>query len=192
MIKNVCVYASSSTLLDEIYVNKAEELGRTLAQRGIGLVYGAGGYGLMGAAARGAREAGGSVIGVIPEKMDVDGVVFDGCTELFVTRTMRERKALMEDKSDAFIALPGGFGTFEEVLEIIALRLLMYHTKPVVILNINGFYDALVKQFDIAVEQKFASPKALEMFGVFSEVDEALAYIENYQPEVYIKNELFK
>ena len=192
MIKNVCVYASSSTLLDEIYVNKAEELGRTLAQRGIGLVYGAGGYGLMGAAARGAREAGGSVIGVIPEKMDVDGVVFDGCTELFVTRTMRERKALMEDKSDAFIALPGGFGTFEEVLEIIALRLLMYHTKPVVILNINGFYDALVKQFDIAVEQQFASPKALEMFGVFSEVDEALAYIENYQPEVYIKNELFK
>ncbi len=192
MIKNVCVYASSSTLLDDIYVNTAAELGRTLAQRGIGLVYGAGGYGLMGAAARGAREAGGSVIGVIPEKMDVDGVVYEGCTELFVTRTMRERKALMEDKSDAFIALPGGFGTFEEVLEIIALRLLMYHTKPVVILNINGFYDALVKQFDVAVEQKFASPKALEMYGVFSKIDEALAYIENYQPEVYIKNELFK
>ena len=192
MIKNVCVYASSSTLLDDIYVNTAAELGRTLAQRGIGLVYGAGGYGLMGAAARGAREAGGSVIGVIPEKMDVDGVVFEGCTELFVTRTMRERKALMEDKSDAFIALPGGFGTFEEVLEIIALRLLMYHTKPVVILNINGFYDALVKQFDVAVEQNFASPKALEMYGVFSEIDEALKYIENYQPEVYIKNELFK
>lgn len=192
MIKNVCVYASSSTLLDDIYVNTAAELGRTLAQRGIGLVYGAGGYGLMGATARGAREAGGSVIGVIPEKMDVDGVVYEGCTELFVTRTMRERKALMEDKSDAFIALPGGFGTFEEVLEIIALRLLMYHTKPVVILNINGFYDALVKQFDVAVEQKFASPKALEMYGVFSEIDEALKYIENYQPEVYIKNELFK
>ena len=192
MIKNVCVYASSSTLLDDIYVNTAAELGRTLAQRGIGLVYGAGGYGLMGAAARGAREAGGSVIGVIPEKMDVDGVVYEGCTELFVTRTMRERKALMEDKSDAFIALPGGFGTFEEVLEIIALRLLMYHTKPVVILNINGFYDALVKQFDVAVEQNFASPKALEMYGVFSEIDEALKYIENYQPEVYIKNELFK
>ena len=192
MIKNVCVYASSSTLLDDIYMNTAEELGRTLAQRGIGLVYGAGGYGLMGAAARGAREAGGSVIGVIPEKMDVDGVVYEGCTELFVTRTMRERKALMEDKSDAFIALPGGFGTFEEILEIIALRLLMYHTKPVVILNINGYYDPLVRQFDVAVEQKFASPKALEMYGVFSEIDEALEYIENYQPEVYIKNELFK
>ncbi len=192
MIKNVCVYASSSELLDEVYVNTAAELGRALAQRGIGLVYGAGGYGLMGATARGAREAGGSVIGVIPEKMDVDGVVFEGCTELFVTRTMRERKALMEDKSDAFIALPGGFGTFEEVLEIIALRLLMYHTKPVVILNINGFYDALVRQFDVAVEQKFASPKALKMFGVFSDIGEALEYIGNYQPEVYIKNELFK
>ena len=178
MIKNVCA------TLDDIYVNTATALGRALAQRGMGLVYGAGGYGLMGAAARGAREAGGIVIGVIPEKMDVDGVVYEGCTELFVTRTMRERKALMEDKSDAFIALPGGFGTFEEVLEIIALRLLMYHTKPVVILNVNGYYDALVRQFDVAVEQKFASPKALEMYGVFSEIDGALKYIENYQPEV--------
>jgi uncharacterized protein (TIGR00730 family) len=192
MIKNVCVYASSSELLDNSYMEAATDLGKALAQRGWGLVYGAGGYGLMGAAARGAREAGGSVIGVIPEKMDVDGVVYEGCTELFVTRTMRERKALMEDKSDAFIALPGGFGTFEEVLEIIALRLLMYHTKPVVILNINGYYDALVRQFDVAVEQKFASPKALEMYGVFSGIEQALAYIENYEPEVYIKNELFK
>jgi uncharacterized protein (TIGR00730 family) len=192
MIKNVCVYASSSELLDNSYIEAATDLGKALAQRGWGLVYGAGGYGLMGAAARGAREAGGSVIGVIPEKMDVDGVVYEGCTELFVTRTMRERKALMEDKSDAFIALPGGFGTFEEVLEIIALRLLMYHTKPVVILNINGYYDALVRQFDVAVEQKFASAKALEMYGVFSGIEQALAYIENYEPEVYIKNELFK
>jgi len=192
MIKNVCVYASSSSLLDDLYMEAATDLGRALARRGWGLVFGAGTYGLMGAAARGAAEGGGVTIGVVPEKMDVDGVVYDKCTELFVTRTMRERKALMEDKADAFIALPGGFGTFEELLEIIALRQLGYHAKPVVILNVNGYYDALIAQFDRAVEQNFSSPEALEVFGVFADIGEALNYIETYQPKEYVKNRLFK
>jgi uncharacterized protein (TIGR00730 family) len=192
MIKNVCVYASSSSLLDNIYTEAAAELGRALAKRGWGLVFGAGAHGLMGATARGAAEAGGVTIGVVPEKMDVDGVVYDNCTELFVTRTMRERKALMEEKADAFIALPGGFGTFEELLEIIALRQLGYHQKPVVILNVNGYYDALIAQFDRAVEQRFSSPEALSVFGVFGAAEEALDYIETYQPKEYVKNRLFK
>jgi len=192
MIKNVCVYASSSSLVDDVYVEAAAELGRAMAQRGWGLVFGAGADGLMGAAARGAAEAGGVTIGVVPEKMDVDGVVYGSCTELFVTRTLRERKALMEDKADAFIALPGGFGTFEELLEIIALRQLGYHKKPVAILNVNGYYDGLIAQFDKAVEQRFSAPGALSVFGVFGTVEETLNYIETYQPTEYVKNRLFK
>ena len=192
MIKNVCVYASSSSLVDDVYVEAATELGRAMAQRGWGLVFGAGADGLMGAAARGAAEAGGVTIGVVPEKMDVDGVVYGSCTELFVTRTLRERKALMEDKADAFIALPGGFGTFEELLEIIALRQLGYHRKPVAILNVNGYYDGLIAQFDKAVEQRFSGPGALSVFGVFGTVEETLDYIETYVPTEYVKNRLFK
>ena len=192
MIKNVCVYASSSSLVDDVYVEAATELGRAMAQRGWGLVFGAGADGLMGAAARGAAEAGGVTIGVVPEKMDVDGVVYDSCTELFVTRTLRERKALMEDKADAFIALPGGFGTFEELLEIIALRQLGYHRKPVAILNVNGYYDGLIAQFDKAVEQRFSGPGALSVFGVFGTVEETLNYIDTYVPTEYVKNRLFK
>ena len=192
MIKNVCVYASSSSLVDDVYVEAAAELGRALAQRGWGLVFGAGADGLMGAAARGAAEAGGVTIGVVPEKMDVDGVVYGSCTELYVTRTLRERKALMEDKADAFIALPGGFGTFEELLEIIALRQLGYHKKPVAILNVNGYYDGLIAQFDRAVEQRFSAPGALSVFGVFGTVEETLDYIETYVPTEYVKNRLFK
>ena len=192
MIKNVCVYASSSSLVDDVYVEAATELGRAMAQRGWGLVFGAGADGLMGAAARGAAEAGGVTIGVVPEKMDVDGVVYGSCTELFVTRTLRERKALMEDKADAFIALPGGFGTFEELLEIIALRQLGYHRKPVAILNVNGYYDGLIAQFDKAVEQRFSGPGALSVFGVFGTVEETLNYIDTYVPTEYVKNRLFK
>jgi len=192
MIKNVCVYASSSSLVDDVYVEAAAELGRALAQRGWGLVFGAGADGLMGAAARGAAEAGGVTIGVVPEKMDVDGVVYDSCTELFVTRTLRERKAMMEDKADAFVALPGGFGTYEELLEIIALRQLGYHKKPVAILNVNGYYDGLIAQFDKAVEQRFSGPGALSVFGVFGTVEETLNYIDTYVPTEYVKNRLFK
>lgn len=192
MIKNVCVYASSSSFVDGVYKEAAAELGRAMAQRGWGLVFGAGADGLMGAAARGAAAAGGVTVGVVPEKMDVDGVVYNQCTELFVTRTMRERKALMEDKADAFIALPGGFGTFEEILEIIALRQLGYHQKPVAIMNVNGYYGGLIAQFDKAVKQRFSGPGALSVFGVFSTVKETLDYIETYEPTDYVKNRLFK
>ena len=193
MIKNVCVYASSSRYLEDVYKDAAAQLGRALAQEGLGLVFGAGGDGLMGAAARAATAHGGVTIGVVPELMNVDGVIYDGCTELYVTRTMRERKAKMEEMADAFIALPGGFGTFEELLEIIALRQLGYHQKPVAVLNVNGYYDALIAQFDAAAAQRFAVPEALTLYGVFSDIGQTLDYIKTHRPEtVYKKNRLFK
>lgn len=193
MIKNVCVYASSSRYLEDIYVNAATQLGCALALEGLGLVFGAGAEGLMGALARGASAHGGVTIGVVPEMMNVDGVIYDGCTELFVTRTMRERKAMLEEKADAFIALPGGFGTFEELLEIITLKQLGYHQKPVAVLNVNGYYDALIAQFDTAAAQRFAAPEALTLYGVFGEIRETMEYIKTYRPETaYKKNMLFK
>lgn len=193
MIKNVCVYASSSRHLEDIYIDAAMRLGQVLAQEGLGLVFGAGAEGLMGALARGASAHGGVTIGVVPEMMNVDGVIYDGCTELFVTRTMRERKAMLEEKADAFIALPGGFGTFEELLEIITLKQLGYHQKPIAILNVNRYYDALIAQFDLAAAQRFAAPEALTLYGVFGEIGATMEYIKAYRPETaYKKNRLFK
>ena len=193
MIKNVCVYASSSRHLEDIYIDAATRVGQVLAQEGLGLVFGAGAEGLMGALARGASAHGGVTIGVVPEMMNVDGVIYDGCTELFVTRTMRERKAMLEEKADAFIALPGGFGTFEELLEIITLKQLGYHQKPIAVLNVNGYYDALIAQFDTAAVQRFAAPEALTLYGVFGEIGATMEYIKAYRPETaYKKNRLFK
>ena len=193
MIKNVCVYASSSRHLEDIYIDAATRVGQVLAPEGLGLVCGAGAEGLMGALARGASAHGGVTIGVVPEMMNVDGVIYDGCTELFVTRTMRERKAMLEEKADAFIALPGGFGTFEELLEIITLKQLGYHQKPIAVLNVNGYYDALIAQFDLAAAQRFAAPEALTLYGVFGEIGATMEYIKAYRPETaYKKNRLFK
>ncbi|MDD5016865.1 MAG: TIGR00730 family Rossman fold protein [Eubacteriales bacterium] len=181
-MKNVCVFASSSTKLAAIYKKEARELGRRIAQRGWGIVFGAGTEGLMGELARGAAEFGGSIIGVIPDLMNKKGIVYEQCTTLYDTRTVRERKAIMEEKADAFIALPGGFGTLEEILEIITLKQLGYHSKPVVLLNTNGFFDHLIAQFDKTVSQSFAEKDALSAFAVFNDIDAALQYVDTYDP----------
>ena len=192
-MKNICVYASSSCLLDDIYLDTAFRLGGRIAQKGYGIVFGAGTDGLMGALARGAAEQGGALIGVIPEMMNVKEIIFEHCTQLHVTRTMRERKALMEEKADAFIALPGGFGTFEEILEIIAFKQLGCHQKPVAFFNVNGYYDALIAQFDEAVCQQFTAKEALSVFGVYGNIDEMLNDMETDRPAAtYKKNELMK
>jgi TIGR00730 family protein len=119
--------------------------------------------------------------------MNVPGVAFEGCTELIATHTMRERKAVMEQRSDAFIALPGGFGTLEEILEIITLRQLGYHKKPVVLINTLGFYDSLAAQFEQIILQRFADKGSLSVFGVVSTPGAALDYIENAAPASFVK-----
>ncbi len=182
----ICVFGASSSVIDRTYIDRVERLGRKIAERGHGLVYGAGASGLMGAAARGAYSAGGSITGVVPdffesEDMGVDGRIFNKCTELIKTGSMRERKRIMEDKADAFIIVPGGIGTFEEFFEVFTLKQLERHNKAIVILNINGYYDAMFKMLDEAVKRKFMREACRLLYEVCVDEDEALDYIENYK-----------
>lgn len=185
MDKVICVYSSSSDSIDEVYFKKASELGSAIAADKDALLFGGGMRGLMGATAKAAHLNGGRVIGVIPEALNQKGVVYETCDELIITKGMRERKAIMDERSDAFIALPGGYGTFEELLEIITLKQLKYHNKPIVIINDCGYYDYLLKQFDIAINNRFAKPESSTLYFVASDVSEALDYISNYKPIIY-------
>lgn len=183
---DICVFGASSSIIDKSYIDVVEVLGRKIAEKGHGLIYGAGASGLMGAAARGAYEKGGKIIGVVPdfflsEDMGVDGRLFQNCTEIIKTDSMRERKRIMEDMADAFIIVPGGIGTFEEFFEIFTLKQLERHNKAIAILNINGYYDAMLKMLDVAVEHKFLREACSQLYKVFDNIDDTLDYIENYK-----------
>lgn len=178
MTKLLCVYCSSSDRIDPKYAAAAEELGRELVARGWGLVYGGGKTGLMGAVARGTKLAGGRVVGVIPEFMKARELAFDEADELVTVVTMRERKLLMEARADAFVTLPGGWGTLEEIMEILTLRQLDVVKKPCVFLNQDGFYDDLLRMFDRMLAEKFFKPSNMDLFrvattvsGVFDEIE---------------------
>jgi uncharacterized protein (TIGR00730 family) len=147
--KSVAVFCASANGVKPEYAAAADELGRTLADRGIGLIYGGGKTGLMGAVADGALAAGGHVVGVIPHVLVDLEVAHDGVSELHVTSTMHTRKALMAERADAFIILPGGYGTFEEMFEVLAWQTLKIHSKPVVLLNVAGFYDTMLAFLDV-------------------------------------------
>jgi len=147
--KSVAVYCASAEGARPEYRRAAEELGRALGERGLGLIYGGGRTGLMGAVADAALAAGGHVVGVIPHVLVDKEVAHHGVTELHVTSTMHTRKALMAERADAFVILPGGYGTFEEMFEVLAWQTLKIHSKPVVLLNVAGFYDKLLEFLDI-------------------------------------------
>jgi len=185
MDKVICVYSSSSCTIDRQYFDIAGELGREIALRGDRMLYGGGLIGLMGASAKAVHEHGGKVIGVIPKALNIKGVVYESCDELIETPGMRERKAIMDARSDAFIALPGGYGTLEEILEIITLKQLRYHNKPVVIINANGFYDRLIEQFELIIGQNFAKPECRKLYFVTDRVSQALEYIDSYTPHTF-------
>lgn len=188
-MKNICVFASSSDSLADVYKTAARELGAAIAKANMGIVFGAGTDGLMGELARSVHSHGGKVIGVIPDSLNFDGIVYPHCDALFDTRTMHERKAIMAQRSSAFIALPGGFGTLEEIIEIITLKQLRYHNKAIVILNINGFFDPLIAQFNQTIEQNFASAQVLSLFSVQRSVADAMHYTQTYCPtNTYKKN----
>lgn len=176
-MKSICIFCSSSRSLDETYHSIAGTIGRELAKRKIVQINGAGEVGLMGTLTREAVANGGKVIGVIPEKLNVPGIVSDHCTELVVTKSLAERKKIMFEKADAFLALPGGYGTLEELLEVITLKQLKYFDKKIFILNINGFYDPLVLQFEKMNREHFISTRHMNLFGSFQTVDDLLKEI---------------
>ncbi len=187
-MKRICVFCGSNAGLNPIYRAEAEKVGRLLAARGIELVYGAGNIGLMGAVADACLEAGGTVIGVIPEALvgkEVAGRVVDhrALTRLEVVDSMHTRKARMAELSDGFIALPGGFGTFEEFCEILTWGQLGFHVKPMGLLNINGFYDPLLAMFDRAVSDGFLRPQNRAMALADTEIETLLAQMDGYRPE---------
>jgi len=147
--KSIAVFCASANGARPEYRAAAEELGHALAQRGLGLIYGGARVGLMGAVADAALAAGGHVVGVIPHVLVDKEVAHQGITELHVTSTMHTRKALMAEKADAFLILPGGYGTFEEMFEVLAWQTLKIHSKPVVLLDVAGFYDKLLEFLDV-------------------------------------------
>jgi uncharacterized protein (TIGR00730 family) len=147
--KSVAVFCAAADGARPVYRAAAEELGRTLAERGLGLIYGGAKVGLMGAVADAAIAAGGYVVGVIPHVLVDKEITHEGVSELHVVETMHVRKALMGERADAFFILPGGYGTFEELFEVVAWQTLKLHSKPVVLLNVAGFYDKLLEFLDV-------------------------------------------
>lgn len=176
---NICVYGASSAEIDKKYIAAAENLGEEMAKRGHSLIFGGGATGLMGAVARGLDKKGGYSLGVAPTFFDKPGVLYENCSEFIFTETMRQRKEIMENRADAFVMTPGGIGTFEEFFEILTLKQLGQHNKPIAVLNTGGYFDALAKMLQNAVEQGFMKAGCLSLFGMFEDAQELLNYIES-------------
>ena len=184
----ICVYGASSEAISDFYKEEIYKLGKMLANRKIDIVYGGGAQGLMGAVARGVFENGGDVLGVSPDFFDVDGVLYENCSKMIFTKTMRERKTIMENNADAFIMTPGGCGTFEEFFEILTLKQLQRHNKAIVIYNCGGYFDVLLEMMERSIEQRCTKPATRELYYVTDDPQDAIDYIVNYVPrEISIK-----
>ncbi len=181
---NICVFCSSSNAIPELYFDEAKELGRLIGENLHAIVYGGAAVGLMHTVAEAARQAGANSVGIIPESIHNRRLSSPRDHEQIITPNMRERKYLMRKRSDAFIALPGGFGTLEEILEVIALKQLQYHNKAIVFINTDGFYNALFQQFERAYKDSFSKEDYKNTYYIAESSLEAINYIQNYQPVV--------
>jgi uncharacterized protein (TIGR00730 family) len=187
-MKSICVYCGSNAGIDPDFTSSARALGRTLAEQDITLVYGGGRVGLMGSVADATLEAGGQVIGVIPEFLALKEIAHPGLTQLHVVESMHARKALMVEHSEAFIALPGGIGTMEELFEIWTWSQLGQHKHPVGLLNVNGYYDDLVAFLDRMTDQGFVDPTHRQGLKVSSEIGHLLDAFADYEaPEADVR-----
>jgi len=189
MPKLLCVYCSSSLHLDEAYYEMADRVGREMVSHGWGLVYGGGNAGLMGSVARGVKAAGGVVVGVIPEFMKVRELAFEHADELISVDTMSERKKLMIERADGFLALPGGIGTLEEITEVLTLRYLAQARHPTVFLNQNGYYDHLFRFFEHMQSERFKT-RMEGLYDVAASVEDIWPHLQAEQS--YVVDPLWK
>ena len=178
---NICVYGASSATLKDIYYEKTEEFGRAMGKRGHGLVFGGGATGMMGAAARGVAAEKGYILGIAPRFFDQPGVLYEKCTEFIFTETMRERKKLLEEKSDATVVTPGGIGTYEEFFEIFTLKSLNRIDRPIVLYNIKGYFDRMKELLEYTAKENFMDSSVLELVVFLNDPDAVLNYLENYR-----------
>lgn len=179
---NICVFCSSSNAIDDAYFNDAERLGELIGLKGHCLVNGGANVGLMETVTIAAKNAGARTIGIIPERMQEKNLVSNHAHEVEITADMMERKERMRQMSDAFIALPGGFGTLEEILEVITLKQLDYHRKAIVFINTSGFFTHLFQQFERAFSENFSKSAYRTLYYIAASPEEAISYIESYTP----------
>ncbi|MCD7796915.1 MAG: TIGR00730 family Rossman fold protein [Clostridiales bacterium] len=188
----LCIFGAASNEIDGKYISAVESLGESLAKRGHELVFGAGRNGLMGAAARGFTKQNGKITGVIPEFFKEAGIeaIYEKCDELIYTDSMRVRKAEMEERADAFIIVPGGIGTFEELFEVLTLKQLGRHAKPIAIYNIDGYYNALEALLKHSIEEGFVSENCNYLYRYFTDETELINYIEENKQYDFSVDEL--
>ena len=178
----ICVYGAASSLIDNSYIEAGKELGRKIVERGHGLVFGGGSHGMMGAVVDGVSEKSGYSLGIIPEFFREAGaeISADNCTDYIYTETMRERKRELEENSNAFIVTPGGIGTLDEFFEILTLKQLGRHNKPIAIYNVNGFFNELDEMMNKSIEKQFITNDCKELYSTFDNIEDMLDYLENY------------
>lgn len=188
----ICLYGAASQTIDPAFIQATEEFGRELARRGHSLVFGGGGNGLMGAAARGVHDAGGSILGVIPRFFAEDDIeaTSDLCTQIIETDTMRQRKQVMEENADAFLMVPGGIGTYEEFFEILTAKQLCRHQKPIAIYNYMGYYEPLNRLIEEGIRQNFIRKSVTGLYTISDDPQVLLAYMEAPQTEIRSVKEL--
>lgn len=175
---NITVYGAAKENIHEEFKIKTEELGRIMAQRGHTLIFGGGKNGLMGAVARGMSKENGNIIGIAPKFFEPDGVLYDGCTDFIYTEDMRSRKALLEQKGDAIIVLPGGIGTYDEFFEVFTLNTLGRISKKIAIFNLRGYYDHLFNLLNHTAEEGFMEKRVVDSLKFTSSPEELFNFLE--------------
>ena len=180
----ICLFGASGDEILPVYTQQTFALGEALARRGHELIFGGGAHGLMGAAARGFTAGGGRIVGVAPRFFDQPGVLYDKCDEFVFPDSMRDRKKYMEDHADAFVVVPGGIGTYEEFFEVLTLKQLARHAKPIVLFNVNGFFDKLISMIREDTEAGFIRAQTETLFGVETDAAAVAWFVETDSTDI--------